>query len=161
MQDDLDRLIDRALARYSAAEPLAGLEQRVLDRVRLAESGRRRRWRWALVLAVPALAASLLVVLAPKPKPPIAVAKIEAPPAPVIVLPAPPAPRRVAKTRRAAPKPELPKRNLFPTLSPLTGEERLLVQLAQANPQLLLAKPVGEIEIKPIEIAPLKIDGGQ
>ena len=157
MRDELDNLIDGALSTYSAAEPLAGLEQRVLDRVRLAEA-RRRRWRWGLVMAVPAVAAAVFVILAPRPKPePPPVAAV-APPA--IVLPTGPEPI-APKPRRIVRKPELPKRNLFPTMSPLTREERLLVQLAQSNPELLLAKPVDEIEIKPIEIAPLQIDGPQ
>ena len=51
MEDDLDKLIDGALSAYSAAEPLAGLEQRVLGRVRAAQASRRRRWRWALAAA--------------------------------------------------------------------------------------------------------------
>jgi hypothetical protein len=165
MHDELDNLIDGALAQYSSAEPLAGIEQRVLDRIRLAEA-RRRRWRWALVLAAPTLAATLLLILAPKPKT-VPVAVVAPKPAPII-LPTPPvapppapAPRRVVRVRRPVPAPEAPKRDLFPTLSPLTGEERLLVQLAQASPQLLLARPVDEIEIKPIQIAPLQIDGAR
>ena len=156
MRDELDNLIDGALATYSTAEPVGGIEQRVLDRVRLAEA-RRRRWRWGLVLTVPAVAA-VLVIFAPKPQPaPVPVA-VATPPA--IVLPTGPEPI-APKPRRIVRKPELPKRNLFPTMSPLTTEERLLVQLAQSNPELLLAKPVDEIEIKPIEIAPLQIDGPQ
>jgi len=162
MHDELDNLIDGALATYSSAEPLGGIEQRVLDRVRLAGT-RRRRWRWTLVLAAPAVAAVLLVILAPKPEP-VPVALVAPRPAP-IALPTPPvvapAPRLVAKVRRPVRAPEPPKRDLFPTISPLTGEERLLVQLAQASPQLLLARPVAEIEIKPIQIAPLQIDGAQ
>jgi hypothetical protein len=163
MHDELDNLIDGALAQYSSAEPLAGLEPRVLDRVRLA-AARRRRWRRTLVLAAPALAAALLVILAPKPEPvPVPIAGVAPKPAPVI-LPIPPeapaaapAPRRIVKVRAAEP----PKRDQFPTISPLTGEERLMVQIAQASPQLLLGQPAAEIEIKPIEIAPLQIDGAR
>src|SRR5436305_7129563 len=58
MQDDLDRLIDCGLAGYSSAEPLVGLEQRVLRRVRAV---RRRRW-WGLVL-IPAAAVLVLALL--------------------------------------------------------------------------------------------------
>jgi len=163
MHDELDNVIDHVLATYSNAEPLAGLEQRVLDRVRIAQGARRRRWRWALMFAVPAVAATLLVIFAPKPKSqPVPLAVVATPPAPVR-LPAavPPAPRRIARPRRPAIAPELAKRQFFPTPSPLTEEERLLVQLARFSPELLLARPVDEIEIKPIQIAPLRIDGAQ
>jgi hypothetical protein len=163
MHDDLDTLIDGALAAYSTAEPLAGLDQRVLERVRVAEAARRRRWRWGFVLAAPALGATVLMILAPRPEAqPVRVAIVQPKPAPVALPTLPPAsPRPVVKARRPAPKPELPKRNLFPTVSPLTDEERLLVGLAQSNPGFLPPKPVEEIEIKPIEIAPLQVDGGQ
>jgi hypothetical protein len=167
MRDELDKLIDGALATYSNAEPLAGLEQRVLDRVRIAEASRRRRWRWAAILATPVVAASLLVIFAPKPKPapgPVAVVATPPAPAPPAVATSTPvqtAARRIVKPRRRAPAPELPKRNLFPTPSAPTVEERLLVELARSSPELLLARPVDEIEIKPIQIAPLRIDGAQ
>jgi hypothetical protein len=165
MHDELDNLIDGALTQYANAEPLAGIEQRVLDRVHLAET-RRRRWRWMLIVAAPALAATVLVIFAPKRAPAPAPVAVMAPKPAPIAPPAPrvapaPAARRIARVRRSVQAPELPKRDLFPTVSPLTGEERLLVQVAQTSPQLLLAQPVDEIEIKPIQIAPLQIDGAQ
>jgi hypothetical protein len=151
MQDELDGWVDGALASYSSAEPLAGLEQRILSRVR-----RPRRWWWGL--AIPAAAAIVAVVAIPRrqtldvpmPVPPPAVAAVEARPAP------PPVQRhRVI----AAP---LPKQASFPSASPLTAEERLLLQLARNHPEELLTPAVvDEIEIKPIEIAPLQSDGGQ
>jgi hypothetical protein len=103
------------------------------------------------------------VILAPKPKPqPVPVAVVAPPPA-AVVLPTPPAPvpSHNVDRRRPARKPELPKRNLFPTVSPLTGEERLLVQLARSNPTLFESRPAEHLEIKPIEIAPIQIDGAQ
>jgi hypothetical protein len=169
MEDDLDRLIDGALSDYSSAEPLAGLEERVLNRVRAAEAARRRRWLWAL--AAPALAAILIAILArPQPAP---VARVAPPPARVETaapsLPplTPPAVVRQVASRPAAkiqrpPSPRaLPKKDLFPTPSPLTSEERLLMAMAESHPHELLIRPVEEIEIKPIQIAPLRIDGGQ
>jgi hypothetical protein len=164
MHDELDKLIDGALAEYSSAQPLAGIEQRVLDRVRLAQAAR-RRWRWSLLVAVPALAAGLLVLFAPKPQPqPVPVAVVAPPPAPVVQPTIRAAvPSRGATKRRPATvrRPELPKRGVFPTISPLTGEERLLVQLAQSNPRFFEARPADSLEIKPIEIAPIQIDGAQ
>src|SRR3954449_6548830 len=64
--DELDRIIDCGLAGYAAHEPLAGLEERVLNRVRLANAGRRRlSWRhWTL--ALPVLAALIFLAVALK-----------------------------------------------------------------------------------------------
>jgi hypothetical protein len=162
MHDDLDNLIDSALSAYSRAEPLAGLETRVLQRVRTQQMSRRRLWRWAP--AVPVLAAILIAVLVYKPRP-VTVAKVAVPA--VIVEPPRPSPAAVAghvappvaKTRRPSLPGEPPKRKLFPTPSPLTTEERLLVELAESHPQELAARPAEEIDIKPIQIAPLQIGG--
>lgn len=164
MHDDLDKLIDGALSAYSNAEPLAGLEQRVLQKVRAAEAARKRRWWWAvLALAAPALAAIFFFAPARQPRITAPVAIAPPPPAPVPVAPAPPSvepPRTAAvKPRRAAPARPLPKKPMFPTRSPLTREERLLVAVAASHPQLLMARPPDEIAIKPIEIAPLNLDG--
>src|SRR5207249_4402312 len=62
-RDELDRIVDRGLTGYSNCEPLAGLEDRILNRVRLADAGRghSRLWPWALV--VPALAALATVAV--------------------------------------------------------------------------------------------------
>lgn len=51
--DELDRMLDAALAKYAAAEPRAGLEARVLanlrtERARVAD---RTWWRWGLAAA--------------------------------------------------------------------------------------------------------------
>jgi hypothetical protein len=162
MRDELDRLIDGALADYSAAEPLAGLEQRVLDRVRDAQRSRRRRWRGMLAVAAPAVAAILAVVVSRRPETPPIAALPPSPAPPAVAMAPPPAPVGIATPRRIAPKPRpLPKRDVFPTPSPLTREERLLVQLAESRPEILEFKPLESIEIKPIEIAPLQIGGDQ
>jgi hypothetical protein len=154
MQDDLDRLIDSGLAAYSSAEPLAGLEQRVLQRVRTV---RRRRW-WGLIL-VPA-AAALVFALMPAKRLEIAVT----PPPPPVVQPIREPVQTAIVAKRASRRRSVqssPKREFFPTLTPLTTEERALVQLARATPQQLLPPPAKELEIKPIEIAPLIPDGRQ
>ncbi len=48
MADEFDELLDRALGSYSAGEPLAGLEGRVLVRVR---GSRRRELHWSWMAA--------------------------------------------------------------------------------------------------------------
>jgi hypothetical protein len=158
MRDELDSLIDEGLAAYGAVEPLAGLEERVLGRAR---ASRRSRWWW---LVAPVAAAAGLSVWMVRPRTPeieppvVALAK---PPAPVVVAPSREATRVVV--RRARQHAGLPKREMFPTVALLTPEERLLMRMAESHPEEL-TKPVvpsGEIEIKPIEIAPLSVDGGQ
>jgi hypothetical protein len=156
MQDDLDRLIDSGLAAYSSAEPLAGLEQRVLRRVRLV---RRRRW-WGLML-VPA-AAALVFALMPAKRLEIAVTPPRRPTVETLTQPIHTATvKPLPRPRRPRPVASNPKREFFPTLTPLTTEERVLVQVARATPQQLLPPPAKELEIKPIEIAPLIPDGRQ
>jgi hypothetical protein len=166
MEDDLDKLIDGALAGYSNVEPLAGLEGRVLGKVRVVEAARKRRRLWAL--AIPALAALVLIAFfVRKPQQPVPVAKVMAPPAPVVLAPpAPPVvvaqtPRQVVKVRKPAPSPELPKRPMFPTPSALTQDERLLLSLAESHPEALPGPLPADIDIKPIQIAPLDIQGDQ
>lgn len=57
--DDLDRLLDKALAKYAAVEPRVGLEERVLANLRATHTpvADRAWWRWVL-----GAAAALVVV---------------------------------------------------------------------------------------------------
>ena len=56
-QDELDRVLDAALAKY-AAEPRAGLEERVLANLRAERTrgAERAWWRWGVLAAVATLA---------------------------------------------------------------------------------------------------------
>ena len=59
--DEFDRIMSDALSEYREAEPLAGLEDRVLRRVQ-QQSGRQRLWwRWSFAAG---LAVALLAVAA-------------------------------------------------------------------------------------------------
>jgi hypothetical protein len=62
-QDELDRALDAALAKYAAIEPRAGLEDRVLANLRAERSRIPERgwWRWGIAGA---LAAVVVVALA-------------------------------------------------------------------------------------------------
>ena len=157
--DELDRIIDCGLAGYAAHDPLAGLEDRVLNRVRLSNAGRRKlSWRyWAL--ALPVLAALMLLAVASKSSR-APVARLQPLPAARGETPAPvPAQgvTRAAIARRSSRHTQpLPKRNQFPTPTPLTAAERALIAIAELPP---LEKNSEEIQIAPIEIPPLKIDG--
>lgn len=62
-RDKLDRELDAALAKYAAAEPRAGLEQRVLAGLR-AERERRAARVWWQTPVVAALATALVLVVA-------------------------------------------------------------------------------------------------
>ncbi len=165
--DELDRRIDSALAGYSDAEPLAGLEERVLRRVRLAT--RRRMLGWAAAFAVAAaLVVTAIVVRAPHHSdPPTYRVGIPAVmrPAPVVEKP------RVVAVRRSKPRAvrarRLPKLEQFPAPTPLTGEERALRAFVEQHPaearQVFaeLQKSNEPIEIQPIQISPLQSDGAQ
>lgn len=165
---ELDRLIDGALAGYGDTEPLAGLEQRVVNRVRVVRQ--RRRLAWGVGAAV---AAGVVVLLGTvnwggqKPvvrKTPAAVAGV----APQVVpRPAVAASRHRAgvRVKRASGPRALPKLEQFPTPTLLTAEERVLVAFVQRDPQAArqifddLEKRTEEpIDIQPIKIAPLQRD---
>jgi len=158
--DEIEKILDEALTRYSSVEPLAGLDQRILNRVR--ESGARPRhilWPWILA-GSSAVVAGLLVaaILWTKPVPT---------PAPVVLAHAVPAITFVAPPR---PQPDLlaglPKRREFPTPAPITAEERALLTLAAQAPNQTLeafrdlehqgGKP---LQLNEIKIEPLHTDG--
>jgi hypothetical protein len=155
-RSELDRRLDAALAEYANVEPPAGMEQRILARVR--EPGVSRRvhwWRWVAV-AVPALAC-LLAVFVYRDQPPVA------PPSPVALsVPQAPALVRPVVKRAARPRPvPLPKREVFPTPSPLSPQERALLQLVAQSPEKAreLLAPVEPKPIEPIVIEPLNNGG--
>ena len=174
--DELDRMIDGALASYSGVEPLAGLEERVLNRVRVAETERPRLRLWRWILAGSVLAALLVVAIVlrtqrnPAPKT-NEIARVEAH-VPLAPAPAREAPR-VAPTRlrmiAKAPQPErLPKLEQFPAPAPLTAEERALVAFVGRDPKQAqqvfsdLQKHSNEpIEVGAIQIPPLHQDGAE
>ena len=62
-EDDLDRVLDVALAKYASVEPRAGLEKRIVANLRAADRrpGRRSWWIWgfAAVAAIVLVAATL------------------------------------------------------------------------------------------------------
>ncbi|MEO7144304.1 MAG: hypothetical protein ABI165_12475 [Bryobacteraceae bacterium] len=168
-RDEIDNLIDGALAGYSGAEPGAGLEQRVLNRIRAeAPVSRKHGWpRWALV--VPALASLLIVAIvprierapAPKSAAVVRMPAIDRSPARAAVAPAP-VPRRSTKHRAKG----LPKEEYFPAPVPITAEERTLLTFVQRHPKEaeqvfsdLEKRDDSPIEIRPIQIPPLQSDG--
>jgi hypothetical protein len=59
-EDELDRLLDAALAKYVDVDPRAGLENRIMANLRSGQSTTRPWWRWGAAAAL----AAILIVLA-------------------------------------------------------------------------------------------------
>lgn len=176
-RDRLDELIDKALAGYTDAEPLAGLEERVLRRIASVPTPSRLRWfysrRWALALA------SILVFLG------IATRVRRTSSAPVAETQTSQqrrseavAPSQTAKTGQAArslaPEPPktrtrqnvsgslgLPKKDRFPMDSPLTSEERALMTWSTRAPEQMrqvLASLQAQRNEQPVTVEPIRIE---
>lgn len=160
MNDELDGMLDEALASYAVQEPRAGLAGRVMARVRLDGAVSRRWW---LPLAVAAALASIAIAMvmwrSGTDRRTMAVSKV----APAMVQREVPAyqdaAREESRPGRLTPAP--PKRERFPSPAPLSREERALVAFAQQAPEeaLKLARPDKPLEIEAIDIRPLQIDG--
>lgn len=182
--DELDNLIDRALPGYASAEPLHGLEDRVLKRVQAAGAARRGQWSRWLAFAIPAAIALLIAGIALRMdwrgQEPVTTTQVESPPEPWPLAPEPqqspvqparppaPTPAMATKPPPPAPPPPLPKEERFPAPTPLTSEERVLIAWARQSP-IEAAQVFGElqnrgiepIEVQPIEIPPLQSDGAE
>jgi len=151
MPDDLDSILDQALASY-VPEPMPGLERRVLARVR------RPNWRsWAAVGAV--AAAVLLAVSWPTPSGPKPVPALMASVPLVNVLPNPDrqggdVPRRASFVFRRPKALES---------VPVSPQEKRLAAAIQAHPEaftniLAMGEPIQLLTTEPIEIKPLAVN---
>jgi hypothetical protein len=179
---EFDRVLDDALAEYRDAEPLAGMEDRVLRRVKSqAERRRKPGWQWSAMVAAAALALAVGIGLSGH-------ARHRASSLPLAqqqALPAEPPsqtvdtqpmntpasrPMQAAKairqgnrgpqqTAQLARSETAPTREHFPSPVPLQAEERTLLALAQTHPEVLrdLSRSENdqEISIAPINIKPL------
>jgi hypothetical protein len=181
-RDQLDRLVDWALATYADPGADSGLEDRVLRRIaaEVAPAPRRRWPAWAI--ALPFAASLLLIALLSRPwanhpsvmpqanfsrqlaGPSIEETKrLTARPAPVRGSATPlqePHPRHKTLAAKSAP---LPKLEIFPTPQPLSPEEQALVSFAAraAKPEresLIAAQQqaAAPLRIAAIEIKPLE-----
>jgi hypothetical protein len=145
--DQLDRELDAALAKYAAIEPRAGLEERVLSNLQAerehlqGRSWLRSIWKWS---AAAAFAVAVVVVAllwrSEKPThpltathPPIATRDAQTPERSVVlsggqqVPPATPHPAMMHVTHRARPQvAAAPKLDQFPSPQPLTEQEQIL-----------------------------------
>jgi hypothetical protein len=147
-RDDLDGLIDMVLASHADPGPNSGLERRILARINVTQvfAQRRRRLIWAAGLPAAVTASFLLLFVvstmrhAQPHAHPETGALIEKPLAtPFGKLSAPPRPVVRSGTRKAARHPiiqasAMPKLDVFPTPTPLSGEEKALVDLVATTP---------------------------
>jgi hypothetical protein len=174
----LDEMLDAALAEYGNAEPLHGIEDRVLARLQ-AEPARRPWWIWGAVAAgAAAVAIAAALMMHPEPKQaPAATAKqqlaVTQPKAPAIateqtqhVAPvhAQPAitahatrPSRAPQAQSPAGQPpvqmgvlqvKLPRRDVFPTPTPPSMEEILLARHVRMTPSDVV---LAEAEREPLK----------
>jgi hypothetical protein len=172
MEDDreLDELLDRALTSYVDQEPDPSLRARIS--ARMGESAPRRTRIW-LLGPVAACAAALLLALllhpaarSPRPqRPGPAIASIPESPAAVTATPRQMVhPRAVLAARRTprTGRPALTRSASFPSPSPLTAEENILLNFAakypeQARQVLTSAADRAPLDSKPLSIAPIHI----
>ena len=177
----VDDLLDASLARYSSVTPRPGLEGRILANARAAQA-RRSLLVWAGWLAAGAAAALIVFGVfsfthrVTSPAPPIKVDVVKPRVGlglrknPVTVPPIRQAhtPRRSAVQRARPVSPIVARAGvrlpMFPSPSPMTAQERLLVEYVRTTPaEVLTATPtenalISALEIKPLKIAPLETD---
>jgi hypothetical protein len=161
-QDELDRALDAALAKYAAVEPREGLEDRVLANLRIerAQVAHRAWWRWSVAGA---LAAVVIVALALALRsgmtshPDVANHLSSAAPSarvPATQVASNPNPAPTLRTRRPHPlvvtagQAELrpPKLERFPSPQPLSEQEKLLQRYVEDYPEqaVLIARARSE-----------------
>jgi len=161
--EQLDSLIDGALASYTPREARPGLEQRVLSSLTsVTDEGRPRMWNWRLVWTFAVAALLVIAVAAPfwlrqdhsgaavARRPSIDYAK---PPAPAVPVPFRPRNAAALKPSRRPP--------LGPTKNPRLArrqptQQQLIAQLLANAPEAVasLARLAEEQE-KPIDIKPI------
>lgn len=148
--DDLDRLLDKALAKYAAVEPRVGLQERILANLRAQHTlVDRAWWRWVFVAAAAlVVVAAFLAWRTTGPSHPVAVnhrtvetqpvpthatqvAKSTAEGKPPHPLPAKKQPRQSSAAMVATD----PKLDVFPSPQPLTEEELALAQYVRNFPR--------------------------
>lgn len=166
--EDIDRELDAALARYAAAEPRPGLEERVLANLRAEpkQAPTSPWWQWSLA----ATAAVVLIALSlawrtawrtgrPVAPPPNVAHTVPAPHEPEVQVAhhaAPsPLPRTHVPSHKVVAKPGAPpnpKLDQFPSPRPMSEEELALVRYVRDFPkeatQIAQAQEAYELEIQ-------------
>lgn len=146
----VEELLEASLKRYRSEEPPAGLENRILANARASDrAAQRRRWVWAWALAASTAVLIIAVVVLhftsrPAPRtatvtraPQTVAPKAETPKVVAVAPSVARVPGRPVRTLRR-PSPEFRRPEQFPTPSPLTEQERLLLQYVSATPPSVL-----------------------
>ena len=162
----LEQILDESIASYSEGAPLAGMEERILARIRLAEtpSSGITGWRVAFGAGLAAIVIGAFFFSLERREEPrltnlaLATKRVEAIPIQIAV------PQIVVKARhRITRMTALPKKPVFPTPTPLTAEERRLLALIKQDPEgtALAFNSLRRKSDEPIVIPPLESDDGQ
>ncbi|MBV8114059.1 MAG: hypothetical protein JO300_04915 [Silvibacterium sp.] len=169
-RDELDAVLDDALATYVDAGAKPGLAQCVFEVTSRRERRRSAIRRWAV--AVPALAAAVLTAIfvahragSPSERSPLISSVPSSTSSPA--LPVQPA-RRAHSAERHAVKPvtnrpappALPRREVFPTPAPLTAEEQAVLKLGNQRLEEVSAQTIQSTTqdlVQPIHIAAIEI----
>jgi hypothetical protein len=182
--EQLDKILDAALSEYRGAEPLAGLEDRVLQRLRLQPERRLVSWsKWGAI----AVCAALVLIVAwfglgtrrgstapalqeqarqHEGQTPGAASGAGSRQPEIATRIAAMRATRTPSMRRSHPalsarvepaSTDQLKPLQFPTPAPLTPEEHALLALLKANPEILpdQRENWGDVAIAPLEIKPL------
>jgi hypothetical protein len=162
---DLDALVDEALSSYTTAEPDPSLRARIM--MHAAEDAPSQKRLWLFAPAAACAAALVIIFLLhpstpaphPEPSPATSTASAHAPHAPVRAVPQQaihPHPALAAQRTRRRERAALIRNVSFPSPTPLTPQESLLLKFAMEHPnqaRQVLAAPAS----RPIENAPLAI----
>lgn len=149
----MDKILDSLLANYSSAEPRPGLETRILANLREAEEKKAPqgwwnfKWIWAGLVTAAIVIAAVLIGGRNRTTPPVdVIVKTNQPaPQPQIQPHAPDAPQETARIHRRKPlTPTVPQNAtlalsdrpaVFPTPTPLSEQERLLLRYYAGTPR--------------------------
>ena len=143
-EDELDRILDSALAMFSSIEARAGLEERVLANLRTEESTEHRTW-WAWGFAAVALTLVILAVtwhsksqtqrpIANRIATPAGVKPTKSGSLQIPVIGSASSVRRAETPKHHAPK-ENPKLDQFPSPQPLSEQEKIMAMYINEYPE--------------------------
>ncbi len=184
--DQFDELLDHALSEYRDAEPLSGLESRILRPLEQRETIRRRAgWRWAVALACAAALAFTIWLSTGRGKPQTTKDEVASVPFKAQHSPAKSAeaqPRRAlapsrsarvaaeypAKVPMAGARTTIATQPVFPMPTPLTAQEQAFMASLQGNSTAPgndrdsdSSIAIAEIKIKPLTVSGQSSGGDQ
>lgn len=143
-EDDLDRVLDSALAVCATVEARAGLEERVLAHLRAEESVEHRTWwSWGFAAAILVLLIVVVVwhsnletrapitkqIARPAVVKPVESGNVQRPDIRIA------SPIRGGKTAKHQARPVNPKLDQFPSPHPLSEQEQILAMYINQNPE--------------------------